>query len=51
MVGSPAKTISGSSMLIEGKGWKVAGRDPPGSTMLGGSMIIGGDGPIILGGS
>jgi hypothetical protein len=50
MVGSPANTISGSSspMLIEGRGWNVAGRDP-GSTMVGGSLIIGGS--TILGGS
>jgi hypothetical protein len=54
IVGSPANTISGSSspMLIDGRGWKVAGRDP-GSTMVGGSIIIGGStiigGPMILG--
>jgi len=50
MVGSPANTISGSSspMLIEGRGWNVAGRDP-GSTMVGGSIIIGGS--TIIGGS
>jgi hypothetical protein len=50
MVGSPANTISGSSspILIEGRGWKVAGWDP-GSTMVGGSIIIGGS--TIIGGS
>jgi hypothetical protein len=50
IVGSPANTISGSSlpMLIDGRGWKVAGRDP-GSTMVGGSIIMGGS--TIIGGS
>jgi len=64
IVGSPANTISGSSspILIDGRGWKVAGRDPGsmmvggsmiigGSTIIGGSIILGADGSIIVGGS
>jgi hypothetical protein len=57
MVGRPAKTISGSSILMDGRGWKVAGRDPgsmmDGTLIVGGSIIIGGGGvgSMMLGGS